>query len=116
MDQTELGVRAVLIGPLTFVALSRCCNVDQEYFVDSLIRGVYPYHIGPGVYDIHSPVIPTKEQFLSRIADLVKTFPEKQLWVNPDCGLKTRRWEEALPALKNMVDAVKVLRGNFTDS
>ncbi len=86
------------------------CTRDGGGLFDTFGGGVYPNQIGPGVYDIHSPVIPTKEQFLLRIAALIKHFPEKQLWINPDCGLKTRRWEEALPALKNMVDAVKAIR------
>lgn len=66
--------------------------------------------IGIGVYDIHSPVIPTKEQMKAVLERAMKVLPVELLWVNPDCGLKTRRWEEVIPSLKNMVDTAKELR------
>ncbi len=70
----------------------------------------YPNEIGPGVYDIHSPNIPTVEAMVSLIEKAAQKIPLRQLWVNPDCGLKTRNWEEVEPALKNMVDATRELR------
>ncbi len=70
----------------------------------------YPNEIGPGVYDIHSPNIPTVEQMVSLIEKAVKNIPAQRLWVNPDCGLKTRNWVETEPALINMVKAAKQLR------
>lgn len=70
----------------------------------------YTYQVGNGVYDIHSPVVPTTEQILQQLRTGIANLPVKQIWVNPDCGLKTRRWEEVIPALKNMVAATKVLR------
>ncbi|QHD54011.1 5-methyltetrahydropteroyltriglutamate--homocysteine S-methyltransferase [Shewanella algae] len=70
----------------------------------------YPNEIGPGVYDIHSPNIPTVEAMVSLIEKAAQKIPVHQLWVNPDCGLKTRNWEEVEPALKNMVDATRELR------
>ncbi len=66
--------------------------------------------IGIGVYDIHSPVVPTKEQIRAVIERSMKALPVELLWVNPDCGLKTRRWEEVIPSLKNMVEVTKELR------
>jgi 5-methyltetrahydropteroyltriglutamate--homocysteine methyltransferase len=67
----------------------------------------YPNQIGPGVYDIHSPRIPSVEE-IERLLDLgERRIGRDRLWVNPDCGLKTRRWEEALPALENMVAAAQ---------
>ncbi|MFN3598651.1 MAG: 5-methyltetrahydropteroyltriglutamate--homocysteine S-methyltransferase [Aquificaceae bacterium] len=66
--------------------------------------------IGIGVYDIHSPAIPTKEQIRSVLERSMKVLPVELLWVNPDCGLKTRRWEEVVPSLKNMVETAKELR------
>ncbi len=66
--------------------------------------------IGIGVYDIHSPTVPTKEEIKSIIGRVMKIFPPGLIWVNPDCGLKTRRWEEVEPALKNMVDATREAR------
>lgn len=70
----------------------------------------YSHQIGNGVYDIHSPVVPTTEQLTQQLQAGMRNLPLRQLWVNPDCGLKTRRWEEVVPALQNMVAAAKLLR------
>ncbi len=70
----------------------------------------YPNDIGPGVYDIHSPNIPQTEQVTDLMKKAAERIPAERLWVNPDCGLKTRRWEEVIPALKAMVSAAKELR------
>ncbi|MEH2071672.1 MAG: 5-methyltetrahydropteroyltriglutamate--homocysteine S-methyltransferase [Nostoc sp.] len=75
-----------------------------------ITEGGYSHQVGNGVYDIHSPVVPTTEQILEQLRTGVANLPVKQIWVNPDCGLKTRRWSEVIPALKNMVEATKVLR------
>ncbi len=70
----------------------------------------YPNDIGPGVYDIHSPNIPDSEQIRSLMIKAAERIPAERLWVNPDCGLKTRQWEEVRPALKSMVAAARELR------
>jgi len=70
----------------------------------------YPYEIGPGVYDIHSPNIPTVVQIVSLMNKAAERVPEERLWVNPDCGLKTRAWAEVKPALATMVTASHLLR------
>lgn len=70
----------------------------------------YPNEIGPGVYDIHSPNTPSVEAMVHLIEKAAQKVPVRQLWVNPDCGLKTRTWAEVEPALKNMVDATRELR------
>ncbi len=70
----------------------------------------YPNEIGPGVYDIHSPRIPSKEEIKSLIKKAIQVIPLENLWVNPDCGLKTRNWNEAIPSLRNMVQAAEELR------
>lgn len=70
----------------------------------------YPNDIGPGVYDIHSPNIPDEKQIVTLIDAAAKRIPAERLWINPDCGLKTRRWSEVTPALANMVSAAKTLR------
>jgi 5-methyltetrahydropteroyltriglutamate--homocysteine methyltransferase len=70
----------------------------------------YPNEIGPGVYDIHSPNIPTEAHMIELMKKAAERIPAERLWVNPDCGLKTRQWHEVLPALRNMVAAAKVLR------
>ncbi|WP_338589658.1 5-methyltetrahydropteroyltriglutamate--homocysteine S-methyltransferase [Shewanella khirikhana] len=70
----------------------------------------YPAEIGPGVYDIHSPNTPDVEAMVALMERAAKRIPLRQLWVNPDCGLKTRTWDEVEPALRNMVDATRELR------
>lgn len=70
----------------------------------------YPNEIGPGVYDIHSPNIPSEEHMVELMKKAAERIPVERLWVNPDCGLKTRQWEEVIPSLTNMVAAAKTLR------
>lgn len=70
----------------------------------------YPNEIGPGVYDIHSPRVPTTGEIVTLLREAGTVIPEENLWVNPDCGLKTRSWEDVEPALKRMVDAARVCR------
>ena len=70
----------------------------------------YPNEIGPGVWDIHSPRVPSADEMLQLIRAAMKVIPSERLWVNPDCGLKTRRWEEVIPALKNLVAATRSAR------
>jgi len=82
---------------------------DME-LLDVFDRFHYPNEIGPGVYDIHSPNVPTAEQIVSLMKKAAERIPPERLWVNPDCGLKTRQWEEVLPALTHMVAAAKELR------
>lgn len=70
----------------------------------------YPNEIGPGVYDIHSPIVPTKEWMQRLMEKAAKRIPKERLWVNPDCGLKTRGWSETRAALALMVEAAQALR------
>ena len=70
----------------------------------------YPNQIGPGVYDIHSPNIPTREHIVQLMKKAAERIPAERLWVNPDCGLKTRQWAEVIPALTHMVEAARALR------
>lgn len=72
----------------------------------------YPNEIGPGVYDIHSPNIPTEQHIVDLMKKAAERVPAERLWVNPDCGLKTRQWAEVIPALTNMVAAAKALRAS----
>jgi 5-methyltetrahydropteroyltriglutamate--homocysteine methyltransferase len=74
----------------------------------------YPNDIGPGVYDIHSPRIPTIDEMVKLMEKAIQSIPVDQLWINPDCGLKTRDWKETELALKNMVEAAKILRERYT--
>jgi 5-methyltetrahydropteroyltriglutamate--homocysteine methyltransferase len=73
----------------------------------------YKKGIGPGVYDIHSPAIPTVPEMVGLINRSLKYLSKDQLWVNPDCGLKTRGYKETVPALKNMVDAAEIARSRL---
>ena len=70
----------------------------------------YKQEVGPGVYDIHSPRIPSVDEIVKQIDKLLEVLPKDQLWINPDCGLKTRKWEEVKPSLINMVKAVNIVR------
>ena len=82
---------------------------DME-LLDAFEHFRYPNQIGPGVYDIHSPNIPTREHIVARMRKAAERVPAERLWVNPDCGLKTRQWAEVMPALANMVAAARTLR------
>lgn len=82
---------------------------DME-LLDAFDNFNYPNEIGPGVYDIHSPNIPSQENIVQLMRKAAQRIPAERLWVNPDCGLKTRNWGEVIPALKNMVEAAKILR------
>ncbi len=73
----------------------------------------YPNHIGPGVYDIHSPRVPETEDMLRLLERACRVIPPQQLWINPDCGLKTRNWPEVEQALRNMVAAAQQLRAHL---
>lgn len=70
----------------------------------------YPNEIGPGVYDIHSPRIPTVDEMETLLNKALEVIPARNLWVNPDCGLKTRGWQETEEALRNMIEATKRIR------
>jgi 5-methyltetrahydropteroyltriglutamate--homocysteine methyltransferase len=78
--------------------------------LSAFIEFKYPNDIGPGVYDIHSPRIPKTEEMALLLRKALDVLNPEQIWVNPDCGLKTRGWAEVLPALQNMVAATKILR------
>lgn len=73
----------------------------------------YPNEIGPGVYDIHSPRVPTVNEIINLMEKAAKYIPIERLWVNPDCGLKTREWPETQLALRNMVKAAAILREKY---
>jgi 5-methyltetrahydropteroyltriglutamate--homocysteine methyltransferase len=70
----------------------------------------YPNGIGPGVYDIHSPRVPLREEIIILLEKALRHIPAAQLWVNPDCGLKTRTWDEVVPSLRAMVEAAQAVR------
>ncbi len=76
----------------------------------AFVQQQYANDIGPGIYDIHSPRIPSQTEYEELLRKALRVFAPAQVWVNPDCGLKTRRWEEVRPALERMVAAAQVVR------
>ena len=78
--------------------------------LDAFVEFKYPNEIGPGVYDIHSPRIPNTNEMVELLDKALLVLKPEQVWVNPDCGLKTRGWKEVTPALENMVEATKIMR------
>ncbi|MCA2919180.1 MAG: 5-methyltetrahydropteroyltriglutamate--homocysteine S-methyltransferase [Microcystis sp. M015S1] len=78
--------------------------------LDAFVKFQYPNDIGPGVYDIHSPRTPQVPEMIRLLKKASTVIPAERLWINPDCGLKTRQWSEVVPALKNMVQAAQTIR------
>nr|BAP47510.1 methionine synthase [Gentiana triflora] len=90
---------------------------SDEKLLSVFREGVkYGAGIGPGVYDIHSPRIPSTEEIADRINKMLAVLDTNILWVNPDCGLKTRKYTEVKPALQNMVAAAKVIRTQLSSA
>ncbi|PZP56942.1 MAG: 5-methyltetrahydropteroyltriglutamate--homocysteine S-methyltransferase [Micavibrio aeruginosavorus] len=83
---------------------------SQMELLDAFVKYKYPNEIGPGVYDIHSPRVPSVDEMTTLLEKALKVLKPEQIWVNPDCGLKTRGWPETKAALENMVAAAKDLR------
>jgi 5-methyltetrahydropteroyltriglutamate--homocysteine methyltransferase len=86
---------------------------SQMELLQTFAQYHYPNEIGPGVYDIHSPRIPIAEEMVDLLKKAATVLSPVQVWVNPDCGLKTRRWEEVRPALIAMVEAARVVRADL---
>lgn len=84
--------------------------------LDAFVQYKYPNDIGPGVYDIHSPRVPNQAEMEQLLNKALQVLTKQQLWVNPDCGLKTRSWAEVKPALEAMVCAAKALREKYQES
>ena len=81
--------------------------------IESFETAVYPLGIGLGVYDIHSPRVPSKEEVIANIERPLRQLSLEQFWVNPDCGLKTRREPETIASLKVLVEATKEVRAKY---
>jgi 5-methyltetrahydropteroyltriglutamate--homocysteine methyltransferase len=100
------------IAALDADAISIETSRSQMELLQVFAQFHYPNEIGPGVYDIHSPRVPTKEEISELLKKASRVLPAKNIWVNPDCGLKTRDWKETTPSLKNMVETAKQLRSH----
>lgn len=90
------------------------CSRSQMELLDAFAAFNYPNEIGPGVYDIHSPRVPDKAEMIALMEKAIEVIPTAQLWVNPDCGLKTRNWDETRKALIAMVESAGELRKQAT--
>jgi 5-methyltetrahydropteroyltriglutamate--homocysteine methyltransferase len=86
------------------------CSRSQMELLDAFANFKYPNEIGPGVYDIHSPRVPSSTEMVRLLEKASAVIPVDQLWVNPDCGLKTRHWDETKKALIEMVAAAQEMR------
>lgn len=91
------------------------CSRSRMELLDAFHRVRCPNEIGPGVYDIHSPRVPANEEIKYLLQKALEVLPSGQLWVNPDCGLKTRGWPEVRAALTNMVKTAKEMRAHRGD-
>lgn len=85
---------------------------SQMELLEAFVGFKYPNEIGPGVYDIHSPRVPSKEEMVQLLKKAQERLSPDQIWTNPDCGLKTRDWTQVEPAIQNMCAAAKEVRGN----
>ena len=86
------------------------CSRSQMELLDVFADFNYPNEIGPGVYDIHSPRVPSTQEVVDLIEKAEKYIPKENIWINPDCGLKTRKWPETKKALEVMVNATQQIR------
>ncbi len=98
------------IGAMDADVISIETSRSQMELLEAFVDYKYPNEIGPGVYDIHSPRVPSVDEMTQLLEKAKKVLDERQIWVNPDCGLKTRGWPEVKEALKNMVTAAKHMR------
>lgn len=107
-----IGAIADLDADVITIETSR----SQMELLDAFARFAYPNEIGPGVYDIHSPRVPSVAEMVDLLQKATNVLPARNLWVNPDCGLKTRHWPETTEALKNMVQAAQTVRESVLES
>jgi 5-methyltetrahydropteroyltriglutamate--homocysteine methyltransferase len=114
MCYSEFGDILQAIAKLDADVISLEASRSGFELINSFAKFRYPNDIGLGVWDIHSPRIPTTEEMLATLRKALSVLPKESLWVNPDCGLKTRSYQEVIPSLKNMVEAARILRNEVT--
>jgi 5-methyltetrahydropteroyltriglutamate--homocysteine methyltransferase len=114
MCYSEFGDILEAIAEMDADVISIETSRSKMELLSDFARFRYPNEIGPGVYDIHSPRVPKVEEIADLLACAQKVLPADRLWVNPDCGLKTRGWPEVEAALTNMVEAAKLARRRLT--
>jgi methionine synthase II (cobalamin-independent) len=126
---TDRPMKGMLTGPVTVLQWSfvrddqsradTCRQIAlalRDEVLDAFVRFQYPNEIGPGVYDIHSPRVPDKEEMLALLRKAADVLRPEQIWVNPDCGLKTRGWKETRAALEALLAAARQLREETADA
>jgi 5-methyltetrahydropteroyltriglutamate--homocysteine methyltransferase len=114
MCYSEFGDILEAIAKMDADVMSIETSRSKMELLHDFARFRYPNAIGPGVYDIHSPRVPTREEMSDLLAHAARVLPPGQLWVNPDCGLKTRGWPEVEEALTRMVEAATWARARFS--
>ena len=110
MCYSEFNEIVTSIGAMDADVISIETSRSKMELLDAFVDYKYPNEIGPGVYDIHSPRIPAEREMTDLLTLAGKHLPPQQIWVNPDCGLKTRKWDEVRPALVAMVAAAQAMR------
>ncbi|WP_319468494.1 5-methyltetrahydropteroyltriglutamate--homocysteine S-methyltransferase [uncultured Pseudodesulfovibrio sp.] len=114
MCYSEFNVIMKWIAEMDADVISIEASRSRMELLDAFDAYQYPAEIGPGVYDIHSPRVPGADEIYWLLQKALKVIPSERLWVNPDCGLKTRAWPETLDSLRNMVSATDRLRNEYT--
>jgi 5-methyltetrahydropteroyltriglutamate--homocysteine methyltransferase len=110
MCYSEFNDIIAAIGAMDADVISIETARSKMELLDAFVGYAYPAEIGPGVYDIHSPRVPEVGEMTALLTAALERLGAGQLWVNPDCGLKTRRWPETQAALINMVEAARQAR------
>lgn len=113
MCYSEFNDIIAAIANMDADAISIETSRSNMELLEAFINFKYPNDIGPGVYDIHSPRVPNEKEMTDLLKKALSVLKKEQIWVNPDCGLKTRAWPETKQALKNMVDAAKAVRATL---
>jgi 5-methyltetrahydropteroyltriglutamate--homocysteine methyltransferase len=110
MCYSEFNDIIAAIGALDADVISIETARSKMELLDAFVTYRYPNEIGPGVYDIHAPRVPNSAEMVELLNKASTRLAPDQIWVNPDCGLKTRKWDEVRPALAAMVEAAKKIR------
>jgi 5-methyltetrahydropteroyltriglutamate--homocysteine methyltransferase len=114
MCYSEFGDMLGAIADMDADVLSIETSRSRMELLGDFAEQGYPNEVGPGVYDIHSPRVPSVEEMTDLLERAAKVLPVERLWVNPDCGLKTRAWPEVEASLRNMVEAAYKARATMT--
>ena len=110
MCYAEFDTIIEAIGRMDADVISIEASRSKMELLDAFKQYRYPGEIGPGIYDIHSPNIPSQLEMETLLEKAAQVIPIERLWINPDCGLKTRQWEQVIPALTNMIAAAQTIR------